>query len=143
MKIVKGHRIGIIGPTGSGKTSLINLLPKFYKIDSGTIRINDIDIKDINEKSIREKIAIVPQKNTLFAGSIIENIRWGNENATDEEIYNAAKLANIHDFIMTMPNGYDTVVGERGVFYEYFSNNTNLNLLYFGSRYVLEAFDYL
>lgn len=89
MKILKGQHIGIIGPTGSGKTSVINLLPKFYNIDSGSLKINNIDINEINEKSIREKIAIVPQKNTLFSQSIVENIKWGNENATIDEILKA------------------------------------------------------
>ena len=115
MKIVKGHRIGIIGPTGSGKTSLINLLPKFYKIDSGTIRINNIDIKNINEKSIREKIAIVPQKNTLFAGSIIENIRWGNENATEEDILKALELSDAKNFVINFTDSLNTILGQGGV----------------------------
>lgn len=115
MKIVKGHRIGIIGPTGSGKTSLINLLPKFYKIDSGTIRINNIDIKNINEKSIREKIAIVPQKNTLFSGSIIENIRWGNENAIEEDILRALELSDAKNFVINFTDSLNTILGQGGV----------------------------
>lgn len=115
MKIVKGHRIGIIGPTGSGKTSLINLLPKFYKIDSGTIRINNIDIKNINKKSIREKIAIVPQKNTLFSGSIIENIRWGNENATEEDILKALELSDAKNFVINFTDSLNTILGQGGV----------------------------
>lgn len=115
MKIVKGQHIGIIGPTGSGKTSVINLLPKFYNIDSGSLKINNIDIDKINEKSIREKIAIVPQKNTLFSGSIVENIKWGNENATIEDVLKSLEIADAKDFVMNFKDSYNTILGQGGV----------------------------
>lgn len=115
MKILKGQHIGIIGPTGSGKTSIINLLPKFYNIDSGNLKINNIDINDINEKNIREKISIVPQKNTLFSGSIIENIKWGNENATIDDILKCLEIADAKDFVISFKDSYNTILGQGGV----------------------------
>ncbi len=115
MKITKGQHIGIIGPTGSGKTSVINLLPKFYNIDSGSLKINNIDINKINEKSIREKIAIVPQKNTLFSQSIMENIKWGNENATIEDVLKVLEISDAKDFVTSFKDSYNTILGQGGV----------------------------
>lgn len=115
MKILKGQHIGIIGPTGSGKTSMINLLPKFYNIDSGNLKINNIDINNINEKYIREKISIVPQKNTLFSGSIIENIKWGNENATIDDVLKCLEIADAKDFVSSFKDSYNTILGQGGV----------------------------
>lgn len=115
MKITKGQHIGIIGPTGSGKTSVINLLPKFYNIDSGSLKINNIDINKINEKSIREKIAIVPQKNTLFSQSIMENIKWGNENATIEDVLKVLEISDAKDFVTRFKDSYNTILGQGGV----------------------------
>ncbi|PTY77685.1 ABC transporter [Heyndrickxia sporothermodurans] len=110
-----GETIGIIGSTGSGKSSLIGLIPRFYDVTFGTIKVNGEDIKQLNPKSLREKISIVPQKTTLFTGSVIENIRWGKEDATMEEIERAAKMAQAHDFVMESPEKYETKLGQGGV----------------------------
>jgi ATP-binding cassette subfamily B protein len=110
-----GERIGIIGSTGSGKSSLIQLIPRFYDVTSGSIKIDGEDVKDINPKWIREKIGIVPQKSILFTGTIMDNIKWGKENATMEEIETAARVAQAHDFIIALPEGYQTKVGQGGV----------------------------
>lgn len=110
-----GETVGIIGSTGSGKSSLIGLIPRFYDATSGTIKVNGEDIKQVNPKTLRGKIAIVPQKSTLFTGSVIENIRWGKEDATMEEIERAAKMAQAHDFVMESPEKYETKLGQGGV----------------------------
>ena len=104
-----------MGPSGGGKTTLCHLLPRFYEIDDGKITIDDIDIRKITRDSLRKHIGIVAQDVFLFSGTIKENIAYGNLDASDEEIIEAAKLANIDAFIETLPNGYDTYVGERGV----------------------------
>ncbi len=113
--INKGQTIGIIGSTGSGKTSLINLISKFYIIDKGNIKINNIDINQIYSKNIRDKISIVPQNNTLFTGSIIDNIKLGNENATLGEVIKYCKISHAHDFITSFEDKYDTILGQGGV----------------------------
>jgi ATP-binding cassette subfamily B multidrug efflux pump len=113
--ILPGETVGIIGSTGSGKSTLVSLIPRFYDVVSGTIRINGTDIKQDNPKKLREKIAIVPQKNILFTGSVEGNIRWGKEDATQAEITAAAKVAGAHDFITRSPEGYQTRIGQGGV----------------------------
>lgn len=110
-----GETLAIIGSTGSGKTTLINLIPRFYDPIKGIVKIDGIDIKDMDPKELREKIAMVPQRTLLFTGSIKENIKWGNENATDENVEQAAKIAKTHDFIMSFNEGYDTYLGQGGV----------------------------
>ncbi|WP_286150007.1 ABC transporter ATP-binding protein, partial [Romboutsia ilealis] len=110
----KGQTIAIVGPTGSGKTTIINLLNKFYHIDSGTITIDGIDIDNITMESLRKSVAVVLQDTYLFSVSIRENLKYGNLNATDEEIIEAAKLANAHHFIMQLEDGYDTVLSDNG-----------------------------
>ncbi len=115
MHIEKGETVALVGPSGGGKTTLCNLIPRFYDIDEGGIYIDDINVKDISLKDLRSNIGIVQQDVFLYGGTVKENIAYGNLNATDEEIITAAKLANIHDFIMELPDGYDTYVGERGV----------------------------
>jgi ATP-binding cassette, subfamily B, multidrug efflux pump len=110
-----GETVGIIGSTGSGKSSLVGLIPRFYDVTSGTIKINGEDISEINPKALREKVAIVPQKATLFTGTVIENIRWGREDASLDEIELAAKMADAHGFITDSPEGYDTRIGQGGV----------------------------
>ncbi|KEO84932.1 ABC transporter ATP-binding protein [Tumebacillus flagellatus] len=110
-----GDTVGIIGSTGSGKSSLVNLLPRFYDVDGGTIKVDGQDIRDLEPKQLREKIAIVPQKTTLFTGTILENIQWGREGATFEEVEQAAKMAQAHDFITGTPDGYNTRLGQGGV----------------------------
>ena len=112
--VKKGDTIGIIGGTGSGKTTIINLLNKFYHIDSGTITIDGIDIDNITMESLRKSVAVVLQDTYLFSVSIRENLKYGNLNATDEEIIEAAKLANAHHFIMQLEDGYDTVLSDNG-----------------------------
>ena len=109
-----GQTIALLGPTGSGKTSIVNLIPRFYDPNSGQITIDDQNIRDITLDSLRKSIGIVQQDVFLFIASIKDNIRYGRPDATDEEVIAAAKAACIHDFIMTQPDGYDTWVGERG-----------------------------
>lgn len=118
LKLTKGCKLALVGPSGGGKTTLCHLLPNFYKLegeDSGAILIDGVDIRDITLDSLRKNIGIVQQDVFLFVGTIKENIIYGKPDATDEEIVEAAKKANIHDYIMTLENGYDTQIGERGV----------------------------
>ncbi|XEC97676.1 ABC transporter ATP-binding protein [Paenibacillus tarimensis] len=110
-----GETVGIIGSTGSGKSSLVSLIPRFYDIGSGTLKVNGIDIKKVDPMKLRETIALVPQKSVLFTGTIRDNIKWGNEAASEEEILHAARLAEAHPFIQSLPEGYDSVLGQRGV----------------------------
>ncbi|AFK87254.1 MULTISPECIES: ABC transporter ATP-binding protein [Thermoanaerobacterium] len=115
LKIKHGETVAIVGPSGAGKTTLLSLIPRFYEIDAGSIKIDGIDIRDVKLSSLRENIGIVQQDVFLFSGTIKENISYGKLDASDEEIINAAKAANAHDFIMELKDGYDTYIGERGV----------------------------
>jgi ATP-binding cassette, subfamily B, bacterial len=115
IKIRAGRNIALVGPSGGGKTTLCSLLPRFYDITSGAITIDGKNIKDVTLESLRNSIGVVQQEVYMFAGSIKENIGYGKIDATDEEIIEAAKKANIHDFIMSLDEGYDAYVGERGV----------------------------
>ncbi|HOQ17045.1 MAG TPA: ABC transporter ATP-binding protein [Defluviitaleaceae bacterium] len=110
-----GEYIALVGPSGVGKTTLCSLIPRFYEVSSGSIKIDNIDIRDIQLKSLRQNIGIVQQDVYLFAGTVMDNIRYGKHDATDEEIIAAAKNANAHDFIMALPNGYQTDIGQRGI----------------------------
>lgn len=112
--IEAGKTVAFVGPSGGGKTTLCSLLPRFYDVTSGEITIDGIDIRDITLKSLRSNIGIVQQDVYMFSGSVRDNISYGKPNASDEEIVEAAKNANIHDFIMSLDEGYDTYVGERG-----------------------------
>lgn len=114
LKAHKGQTTAIVGPTGSGKTTIINLLNKFYNIDNGSITIDNKNINEFSMKSLRESIAIVLQDTYLFSTSVKENIRCGRLDASDEEIINAAKMAHAHHFIMQLPDGYDTVLSDNG-----------------------------
>ncbi|MEA5094021.1 MAG: ABC transporter ATP-binding protein [Sedimentibacter saalensis] len=114
-KIDAGKTVAFVGPSGGGKTTLCHLIPRFYETEEGTISIDNKDIKDFTRKSLRKSIGIVQQDVFLFTGTIYDNILCGKLDATDEEIQHAAKMANIHDFIMDLPDGYNTYVGERGV----------------------------
>ena len=112
--IPAGKSIALVGPSGGGKTTICSLLPRFYDVTGGSVTIDGRDIRSVTLKSLRENIGIVQQEVYLFGGTIRENIAYGKPDATEEEIITAAKEANIHDFIMDLPDGYDTFVGERG-----------------------------
>lgn len=115
LKVDAGRCLALVGPSGGGKTTLCHLIPRFYELNSGNITIDGRDVKDYTRTSLRENIGMVAQDVFLFNGTIRENIEYGRLGASDEEIIEAAKRANIHDFIMTLENGYETNVGERGV----------------------------
>ncbi|MEC4558670.1 MAG: ABC transporter ATP-binding protein ['Conium maculatum' witches'-broom phytoplasma] len=113
LKVDKNKMVAVVGPTGSGKTTLINLLVRFYDATSGSIKIDGVDIQDLKKENLRDIIGIVLQDSWLFNGTILENIRYGNLNATDEQVMEAAKQANVHDFIMAKKDGYQTVINEE------------------------------
>ncbi len=115
LKIPYGKMVALVGPSGGGKTTLCNIIPRFYEISSGEVTIDGVDIKDVTTYDLRQHIGIVSQDVFLFNGTVRENIAYGKLDATDEEIAEAAKKANIYDFIMGLENGFDTNVGERGV----------------------------
>ena len=115
LDIEAGSYVALVGSSGGGKTTLCSLIPRFYDVTNGSIKIDGTDIRDIKLKSLRDHIGIVQQAVYLFAGTVIENISYGRPGATREEIIEAAKLANAHDFIMELPNGYDTDIGQRGI----------------------------
>jgi ABC-type multidrug transport system fused ATPase/permease subunit len=115
LSIRPGETVAFVGMSGGGKSSLISLIPRFYDIQQGSIRLDDRDLTDITLHSLRSQIGMVMQDNILFSGSVRENILFGNPEATDEEIREAARAANAHDFIISLPKGYDTEIGERGV----------------------------
>lgn len=112
-KVKSGQMVAIVGPTGVGKTTLINLLMRFYEVTSGKIKIDGIDIKDISREELRSKFGMVLQDTWLFQGSIMENIAYGKTDATEDEVIQAAKLANVHHFITTLPEGYQMVINEE------------------------------
>ncbi|MHA1846176.1 MAG: ABC transporter ATP-binding protein [Promethearchaeota archaeon] len=115
LSIEPGQKIAILGPTGCGKSTLVNLIPRFYDVSKGAIFIDDIDIRDVTIQSLRSQIGIVAQDTFLFSISIKENLTYGNLKASQEEIEEATKIANIYDFIIGLPDGFDTIVGERGI----------------------------
>jgi len=115
LNVKKGETIAFVGMSGGGKSTLISLIPRFYDVTGGSIKVDGIDIRDVKARSLRNNIGMVLQDNILFSESIAVNIRMGNPDATDEEVIAAAKAANAHDFIKELPYGYDTLVGERGV----------------------------
>ena len=110
-----GQTLAIIGSTGAGKTTLVNLIPRFYDVSDGQVLVDGVDVRDYQLRDLRERIAIVPQKTLLFTGTILENIKWGNNQATEDEVIEAAKVAQAHDFISSFPGGYQTVLGQGGV----------------------------
>ena len=115
LSVKKGEKIALVGNSGGGKSTIVNLLPRFYDVSHGTIEIDGVNIKKYKLKSLRKKIGIVPQDTFLFSGTIEENIKYGNRTATTEEVIDAAKQANAHVFIEKLSNGYLTEIGERGV----------------------------
>ena len=115
LTINNGKMYAFVGASGGGKTTLCHLIPKFYPLENGTISINGESIENIKNDSLRKNIGIVQQEVFLFTGTFKENIAYGKEGATDEEIIEAAKRADIHDYISSLPDGYDTQIGERGV----------------------------
>ena len=114
MNIKSGETIGIIGGTGSSKTTLIQLIPRLYDATTGTVKVGGIDVKDYDIETLRNEVAIVLQKNVLFSGTIKENLRWGNKEATDEEMVKACKLAQADSFINEFPDKYDTYIEQGG-----------------------------
>ncbi len=113
--IPAGHRVAVVGHSGSGKSTLARLLYRFYDVSRGSLRINDVDLREVKHTSLRAAIGIVPQDTVLFNDTILYNIRYGRPEASDEEIFEAARAAHIHDFIVTLPLKYETMVGERGL----------------------------
>ncbi|MBV8031337.1 MAG: ABC transporter ATP-binding protein/permease [Betaproteobacteria bacterium] len=113
--IPAGHRVAAVGHSGSGKSTLARLLYRFYDVSVGSIRVNGIDVRDVEQKSLRAAIGIVPQDTVLFNDTILYNIRYGRPEASDEEVVEAARAAHIHDFVSSLPNQYQTQVGERGL----------------------------
>jgi ATP-binding cassette subfamily B protein len=110
-----GQTVAILGATGSGKTSLVHLIPRFYDVTKGRITIDDIDIQNVTQDSLRSHIGVSLQESVLFSGTIRDNIKYGRSDATEQEVIAAAKGAQAHDFIMRFPEGYDTLIGQRGV----------------------------
>jgi ATP-binding cassette subfamily B protein len=110
--VKSGQKVAIVGPTGAGKTTLVNLLMRFYEIQGGSIKVDGIDIRDIKKYNLRKHFGMVLQDTWLFSGTIKDNIAYGRENATDEDVINAAKAAHVHHFITALPDGYNTLIGE-------------------------------
>jgi len=110
----KGTTVGVVGPTGAGKSTLLKLLPRLYDADDGAVRIDGQDVRDVTLRSLRRSIGYVSQEPFLFFGTVAENIRYGTFDATDDDIERAARRAQAHEFIENLPDGYDTLVGERG-----------------------------
>jgi ABC-type multidrug transport system fused ATPase/permease subunit len=109
-----GQTVALVGPTGAGKTTLVSLIPRFYEVTQGSVMIDGHDVRNVTQYSLRSQMGMVTQDPFLFSGTVIENIRYGRLEASDEDVYAAAKVANAHDFINRLPAGYQTEVGERG-----------------------------
>ncbi len=114
LKIESGMTVGIIGGTGSSKSTLVQLIPRLYDVSEGFVKVGGVDVREYDIETLRSSVAMVLQKNLLFSGTIAENLRWGNENASDEELVNACKLAQAHDFVESFPDGYNTYIEQGG-----------------------------
>jgi len=114
VKIPSGSVVGVIGGTGSGKSTFVQLIPRLYDVSDGTVKVGGVDVRDYELKALRDKVSMVLQKNVLFYGTIAENLRWGNENATDEQLKAACRSAQIDDFVESLPDGYDSHVEQGG-----------------------------
>ena len=114
LNIRSGQTIGIIGGTGSSKSSLVQLIPRLYDVTEGCVLVGDVDVRDYDIESLRNEVAMVLQKNVLFSGTIKENLRWGDKDATDEEIQRVCRLACADEFVQTFPEGYDTYIEQGG-----------------------------
>ena len=114
LDVKAGEYLALVGASGVGKTTLCSLIPRFYDVTSGSIKVDGVDIRDMKLESLRNQIGIVQQDVYLFAGTIMENIRYGKPGASDEDVIRAAKRANAHEFIMSFPDGYNTDIGQRG-----------------------------
>lgn len=114
LDIKSGETVGILGGTGSSKTTLVNLISRLYDVSKGSVKVGDVDVRDYDMEVLRNQVAVVLQKNTLFSGTIKDNLRWGNKNATDEEMVHACKLAQADEFIRQFPKGYDTMITQGG-----------------------------
>ena len=114
LEIKSGETIGIIGGTGSAKSTLVQLIPRLYDVTSGSIKVGGVDVRDYDIDTLRNEVSMVLQKNVLFSGTIKENLRWGDKNATDEELVDACKKACADEFIQTFPDGYDTYIEQGG-----------------------------
>jgi ATP-binding cassette subfamily B protein len=112
--VASGETLGIIGGTGSGKTSLIQLISRLYDVSEGSVMVGGVDVRDYDIEALRDEVSVVLQKNVLFSGTIKENLRWGNESATDEELIEACRLAEAHSFVSAFPDGYDTHIEQGG-----------------------------
>ena len=114
LEIKSGQTVGILGGTGSSKSSLVQLIPRLYDVTSGSLKVGGVDVRDYDTRALRDQVAMVLQKNVLFEGSIKENLRWGNHDATDEEMIEACKISHAHDFIMQFPDQYDSHIEQGG-----------------------------
>ena len=114
LHIKSGQTIGIIGGTGSSKSTLVQLIPRLYDVTKGSVKVGGIDVREYDLEALRDQVSMVLQKNVLFSGTIYENIRWGNENATDEEVQHVCKLAQADSFVQEFPKGYDTMIVQGG-----------------------------
>ena len=113
--VPSGAMYAIVGPSGSGKSTMVNLIPRLYDVDAGAVTIGGVDVRDIDLEYLRRNVGVVTQETYLFNGTILENLRYAKPDATREEIENACKVASIHDFILSLPEGYDAMVGNRGL----------------------------
>ena len=114
VRIKAGQTVGIIGPTGCGKSTFVSMIPRLYDVDEGEVLVDGVNVKDYSLRNLREGVGMVLQKNVLFSGDIMENLRWGDENASDEEVFEVSKRAQAHDFVMAFPDQYRTELGQGG-----------------------------